>query len=66
MQNESFIINFKTISENGKISGYKAEQIRIRQDGDKDWMEISAIVCITKNQLSLENEYQALLSRGII
>lgn len=62
---EYFNIPYSTIGESGKIKGFKGEKIRIRsQDGE--WRAIEAIICSCKNVLSKEDEFNALLSRGII
>lgn len=63
--NEEFSIPYSTIAEEGSLKGFKTNTIRIRGE-DKEWKEVEAIVCKCKNKLSKENEFNALLSRGVI
>jgi len=65
INNERYFINFNTISENGSLEGIKTSNIRIKQE-DSDWRNIEAIICSCKKKLSKENEFNALLSRGVI
>ncbi|MDU1314142.1 sigma-E processing peptidase SpoIIGA [Clostridium septicum] len=63
---KAYYISYSTIGESGKLKGFKGEKIRVRQE-NKDWHTIDAIVCSCKNnRLSKDNEFNALLSRGII
>ncbi|MEG1286509.1 MAG: sigma-E processing peptidase SpoIIGA [Clostridium sp.] len=64
-ESDYFNIAYSTIGENGKMKGFKGEKIRIKSQ-DEDWRTIDAIVCSCKNKLSKENDFNALLSRGII
>jgi stage II sporulation protein GA (sporulation sigma-E factor processing peptidase) len=64
-KNEKYYISYKTITENGYLQGYKSKKIRIREK-NSEWMNIEAIICISKNKLSKENEFNALLSRGVL
>lgn len=64
-ENEAFYVGYKTIGEEGQLKGFRCQDIRIR-NVNEDWKTIDAIVCRCKNKLSKENEYNALLSRGII
>ena len=63
--NEYFNIAYSTIGENGKIKGFKGEKIRIKSKED-DWRVVDAIICSCNNKLSKENDFNALLSIGII
>ena len=65
ISNERYYINFNTISENGSLQGIKTNNIRIKQE-NSEWKNIEAIICSCKNKLSKENEFNALLSRGVI
>lgn len=65
VNNERYFINFNTISENGSLQGIKTNNIRIKQE-NSEWRNIEAIICSCKNKLSKENEFNALLSRGVI
>lgn len=62
---EYFNISYSTIGENGKIKGFKGEKIRIRSK-DEEWRTVDAIICSCKNKLSKEDNFNALLSIGII
>lgn len=65
ISNERYFINFNTVSEEGSLQGIKTSNIRIKQD-NSEWINIEAIICSCKNKLSKENEFNALLSRGVI
>ncbi|MGL5380489.1 sigma-E processing peptidase SpoIIGA [Clostridium sp.] len=60
-----FYIAYKTISEDGRLEGFKGDGIRIRPEKG-EWKSVEAIICGCNNKLSKENEFNALLSRGII
>ncbi|ATD54891.1 sigma-E processing peptidase SpoIIGA [Clostridium chauvoei] len=63
---KAYYISYSTIGEDGKLKGFKGEKIKVRQQNE-DWRTIDAIICSCKNnKLSKENEFNALLSRGII
>lgn len=62
---ECFSISYNTISENGKMFGIKGKQIKIISNGG-EWRTVDVILCGCPNKLSEENEFNALLSRGII
>ena len=62
---ECFHISYNTISDNGMMMGIKGNKIRITNDG-KEWRTLDAILCGCPNKLSEDNEFNALLSRGII
>ena len=64
-KHEEFYIPYSTIGEEGNLKGFKSEKVRIRGE-DKEWRTIEAIICSCKNKLSKENEFNALLSRGVI
>lgn len=64
-ENEYFNIAYSTIGEDGKMKGFKGEKVRIKNQ-DEDWRTIDAIICSCKNKLSKENDFNALLSRGVI
>ena len=61
-----YVIQYKTISNDNCIYGFKCDEVKIRGENEKTWRNINAIVCSCKVKLSKENEFQALLSRGII
>lgn len=62
---EEFLIPYNTIGEEGDLKGFKYNKVRIRGE-NKDWKNVEVIVCICKNKLSKNNEFNALLSRGVI
>lgn len=64
-EEELFYIGYKTIGEKGKLKGFKGELVRIKGEDD-EWRIVNAIICSCTNKLSEKNEYNALLSRGVI
>lgn len=62
---EYYMIPYSAIGVNGKLKGIKVDKIRIRREGE-GWKEIKAIICPCKEILSRENDFNALLSRGIL
>lgn len=64
-EKEKFHINYKTIGNYGSIEGFVFEKVRIKKDKES-WIEIKAIICKSEVKLSKENEFNALLSRGVI
>lgn len=63
---DKYIINYNTITENGKIEGFKSDKVMIRNNFKDEWVNVEAIICKSPMKFSKENDYQALLSRGII
>ncbi|MGG7057494.1 sigma-E processing peptidase SpoIIGA [Clostridium nigeriense] len=63
--NEEFSIPYRTIGEDGNLKGFKTNTVRIRGE-DEEWKVVEVILCKCKNKLSKENEFNALLSRGVI
>ncbi|MBD7914144.1 sigma-E processing peptidase SpoIIGA [Clostridium sp. Sa3CUN1] len=63
--NNEFLIPYSTIGEDGLLKGFKSKDIRIRGE-DKKWRNVEVILCECKNKLSKENDFNALLSRGVI
>lgn len=64
-RDEMFYIPYSTIGEEGNLKGFRNEKVRIRGE-DKEWKTVEVIICSCKNKLSKENEFNALLSRGVI
>lgn len=62
---EEFLIPYNTVKEDGNLKGFKSEQVRIKGN-DNVWKNVDVILCICENKLSKENEFNALLSRGVI
>lgn len=63
---DKFLINYKTIKDGGRIKGFKGQNIRIRNCESENWTNVEAIICECDSELSKENDFQALLSRGVI
>ena len=64
-EDKEFIIKYDTINEIGEVKGFKGD-IMIRSEDRNSWTKISAIICRCERKLSKEDEFHALLSRGII
>ena len=62
---EKFYINYKTIGNYGDIEGFIFDKVKIKKEKES-WIEIKAIICKSEVKLSKENEFNALLSRGVI
>ena len=65
-ERDKFAINYNTISENNTVYGFRNNNVKIRNEKSENWINVQAIICGCENKLSLENEFQALLSRGVI
>lgn len=65
-ENDKYIINYNTITEYGKLEGVKGDNIMIKNSLSDEWKKIDAIICKSPMVLSKDNDYQALLSRGVI
>lgn len=63
---DKYIIRYKTISADGAVKGFKGDNIRIRNEESEEWINIDAIICECEGKLSKSDEFQALLSRGIV
>lgn len=60
-----YTINYKTVNGHfGCMQGFKPDKLYLFTEKSKE--EKQAIVCISESKLSVENEYMALLSRGIV
>lgn len=62
---EEFLIPYNTVKEDGNMKGFKSDKVRIK-GYDNVWKDVEVILCICENKLSRENEFNALLSRGVI
>ncbi|MBE6051678.1 MAG: peptidase U4 [Clostridium sp.] len=60
-----FYINYSAIGYDGKLAGFKVDKVKIIKAGEK-FRELDAIICPCKEVLSKDNEFNALLSRGVI
>ena len=47
------------------MKGFKVDKVILKKN-DNEELEISAIICPCKEVLNKENEFNALLSRGVI
>lgn len=65
-EKDKYIINYNTITESGQLEGIKGDKIMIRNSIKDEWRKIDAIICKSPMALSKYNDYQALLSRGVI
>ena len=63
---KKFIIKYDTINEVGEVRGFKGQNIMIRNEESNSWRKVEAIICGCERKLSKEDEFQALLSRGIV
>lgn len=64
-EDECFHIAYNTIGDSGTMIGIKSDKVRINNNG-REWKTIDVILCGCKNKLSEDNEFNALLSRGVI
>lgn len=64
-EKECFKISYDTIGDNGNMLGIKSDNVKILMGG-KVWRNIEVVLCGCPNKLSEENEFNALLSRGVI
>ncbi len=60
-----FYIPYSAIGYNGSLKGFKVNNIKLKKSGET-FREIDAILCPCKDTLSRDNEFNALLSRGVI
>ena len=63
---KKFIIKYDTINEVGEVKGFKGQNIMIRNEEANSWTKVEAVICGCERKLSKEDEFQALLSRGIV
>ncbi|WP_426349266.1 sigma-E processing peptidase SpoIIGA [Alloiococcus sp. CFN-8] len=64
-QKKSFYIPYKVIDgSTGLLEGFIPDEIIMMKDNQK--INIKAVVCITREELSRDKDYVALLSRGIL
>lgn len=61
----TYYIQYNGIGYRGKMKGFKVDKVILKKS-DNEEMEISAIICPCKEVLNKENEFNALLSRGVI
>ena len=63
---KKFIIKYDTINEVGEVRGFKGQNIMIRNEEANSWTKVEAVICGCERKLCKEDEFQALLSRGIV
>lgn len=64
-ENNTYKIPYSAIGSSGNLRGIRVNNINIRNEKHLD-KKIDAIICPCKQILSRENEFNALLSRGIV
>lgn len=60
-----YYVPYRAVGIKGQLIGFKANWIRIKNENSK-WEEIEALICLCQENLSRDNDFNALLSRGII
>lgn len=64
-KSNTYYIPYSSIGYDGNLKGIRVDKIKIKgNDFSRD--EINAIICPCKEKLSKENEFNALLSRGVV
>jgi len=63
--NNIYYIPYSTVKYDGKLLGIRVNNINIKNNG-LDFRKIDAIVCPCDEKFSKRNEFNALLSRGIV
>lgn len=63
--NNTYYIRYNAIGYSGKLKGFKVDKVILKKS-DTEEIEISAIICPCSEVLNKENEFNALLSRGVI
>ena len=58
--------NNTNCNEVDEVRGYKGQNIMIRNEEANSWTKVEAVICGCERKLSKEDEFQALLSRGIV
>jgi stage II sporulation protein GA (sporulation sigma-E factor processing peptidase) len=61
----TYNILYSSIGHGGSLKGIRVNNIKIKNE-DFVYREIDAIICPCKEKLSKENEFNALLSRGVV
>lgn len=61
----TYYIRYNAIGYSGKLKGFKVDKVVLKKSDDEE-IEISAIICPCSEVLNKENEFNALLSRGVI
>lgn len=63
---KTYHVPFSAIGGKGYLEGVIVDKVRIKGDDSNQWKEIDAIICFCNETLSSSNEFNALLSRGIL
>ena len=64
LSGDAYYISYNGIGHSGKLKGYYFDDLEIMFRNE--WTDVKAIVCPCKQVLSQENEFNALLSIGVI
>jgi stage II sporulation protein GA (sporulation sigma-E factor processing peptidase) len=64
-KDKEYYINYSAIGYKGKIKGFKVDKVRIRTEGE-EYREVNALICPCDDVLSIDKDFNALLSRGVI
>lgn len=64
-ENKIYYINYSALGYDGKIRGFKADKVMIREEGE-EFKEVQVIICPCRDLLSKDDDFKALLSRGVI
>ena len=63
---KTYHVPYSAIGGTGYLEGVVVDKVRIKGESSNKWKEIDAIICFCNETLSSSNEFNALLSRGII
>lgn len=64
-EEKMYLIPYSAVGIKGTLKGIRCKSVKIRRGGEA-WRNIEAIICPCKEVFSIENDFNALLSRGII
>lgn len=64
-EEKMYLIPYSAVGIKGNLKGIKCKSVKIRRSGEA-WRNIEAIICPCDEVFSIENDFNALLSRGII
>lgn len=64
-ENKVYYINYSALGYDGKIRGFRADKVMIKEEGEK-FKEVQVIICPCKDLLNKDDDFNALLSRGVI
>ena len=64
-EKKCYFIPYSAVGVKGNLKGIKVKEVRIRPQGGA-WQIMEAVICPCSEVLSRDNDFNALLSRGII